>query len=381
MNRDRVEFANGLRGVAAFSVVISHYLGVYWFNREAVADLIKAPVLPDAQFATPAYLVPLQIHPLFNWGAFGVALFFVISGFVIPYSLRGATWRSFAISRAFRLLPTYVVGFSVTLVALAAAGVYFDRPWPFTVQEILIHYLPGLRDILHSRNVDGIIWTLEIEIKFYVLCAIFLPLFRRRSWTVFLVPALIVAAGLLLAAKMPIWAIERPALYNAISPFLFSAQYIVYMFAGTALHYAYIGRFSDRAAFSIAFALLIGFGLMWALCPLLVPFNLAWNYAFAFATFALAMSFQPSQLSNGAITFLASISYPLYVVHGVFGYVLLRILMDAGIPTLPTLALASVLVFSLAWALHHFIEEPGRLLGRGMGKSRLQAAPPVARPL
>lgn len=74
--RNRVEFANGLRGIAALCVVVSHYLGVYWFNREAVADLIKAPVLSAELVPTPTYLEPLQIHPLFNWGAFGVALFF-----------------------------------------------------------------------------------------------------------------------------------------------------------------------------------------------------------------------------------------------------------------------------------------------------------------
>ncbi len=68
-----------LRGVAALIVVISHYLGMFWFFRTDVSSLTGLPVLLD-QFAPPAithlFTLPQPIH----LGPLGVAIFFLISG-------------------------------------------------------------------------------------------------------------------------------------------------------------------------------------------------------------------------------------------------------------------------------------------------------------
>lgn len=261
-------------------------------------------------------------------------------------------------------MPTYMIGFTITLLALAAAGLFFDRPWPYTIQEVLIHYGPGLRDVLHYRSIDGIIWTLEIEIKYYILCAIFLLLFQRQSTFLFVIPATLFVGELALSRFMPVWAVELSALHAAITPFLFSAQYIVYMIAGTALHFVFVGRMSGKMGYLLAMALLLGFLLMWALCPRLVPIDLAWSYAFALAVFVAALRFQPRALSNPAIRLLASISYPLYVVHGVLGYVVLRILMDLGVDVGQSIAVTCLIVFPLAWTIHQFVEQPGQAVAR-----------------
>lgn len=163
---------------------------------------------------------------------------------------------------------------------------------------------------------------------------------------------------------MPVWAVELSALHAAITPFLFSAQYIVYMIAGTALHFVFVGRMSGKMGYLLAMALLLGFLLMWALCPRLVPIDLAWSYAFALAVFVAALRFQPRALSNPAIRLLASISYPLYVVHGVLGYVVLRILMDLGVDVGQSIAVTCLIVFPLAWTIHQFVEQPGQAVAR-----------------
>ena len=84
----RIDFANTLRGFAALAVVISHYYGVFWSSRAAVEAITNAPALPLETHAIPGYISWLHIFPIFNWGAYGVALFFIISGFVIPFSLQ-----------------------------------------------------------------------------------------------------------------------------------------------------------------------------------------------------------------------------------------------------------------------------------------------------
>lgn len=77
---------DGLRGIAALAVVLSHFTGTH--NLRYVDD--------------PA--------PLFDawWGGFGVQLFFMISGFVILMSAERARRASdFAIARIARLYPAY----------------------------------------------------------------------------------------------------------------------------------------------------------------------------------------------------------------------------------------------------------------------------------
>jgi len=196
----KFEFANTLRGFAAISVIIAHYFGVFWIARDAVAGFINAPVLPFESYAIPSYIRVLNSWPGFSFGEFGVALFFLISGFVIPFSFKENRSASFLVNRFFRIVPTYMVGFTVTLAALYYACSYFSVPWPYSMEEISIHYVPGLRDVMWSRNIDGIVWTLEAEVKFYLICAVFMPLFKRGSIFVFVAP-LIIAVFFLIAAE------------------------------------------------------------------------------------------------------------------------------------------------------------------------------------
>jgi peptidoglycan/LPS O-acetylase OafA/YrhL len=88
----RIAFANTLRGIAALTVVINHYFGVFWLSRDVIERMINAPLLPLEAVATPEVVLWISTMPYFNWGAFGVALFFLISGFVIPFSLRKLSW-------------------------------------------------------------------------------------------------------------------------------------------------------------------------------------------------------------------------------------------------------------------------------------------------
>ncbi len=83
---------------------------------------------------------------------------------------------------------------------------------------------------------------------------------------------------------------------------------------------------------------------------------------------------------NRYLQFFAAISYPLYVVHAIFGYVALRILCDVGFP--PHLAMLTVFLSAIGLALliHWYVEAPTqrlgkrlqqRLEGRGKGEQKL----------
>lgn len=364
MHRNKIDFANTLRGFAALAVLIAHYYGVFWTSRAAVEALTNAPALPLETHAFPNYISWLHFSSIFNWGAYGVALFFIISGFVIPFSLQKMTWISFSVSRIFRIMPTYFVGFSVTLFAIFLSGEYFSRNWPFSLKEVLIHSIPGIRDILWSRGIDGIVWTLEIEMKFYLICALFIVWFRQQSVKVFLAPFLLFIAAVYINRMIPVWQVSNGLAWQLAMTYMTVSQYVIYMFIGVMFHYCYRGKVEVSKAYLGVGALFALFCIHWWLGPYSANLSVAWSYAFALLTFAFAYSFPELFKSNRFFDFLADISYPLYVLHGVAGYVALRIMLDMGFKAWVSLLLVTAVCFLFSWFLHVLIEKPSQIFGK-----------------
>ncbi|MDD2325276.1 MAG: acyltransferase [Alphaproteobacteria bacterium] len=365
----RIDFANTLRGFAAIAVVISHYYGVFWQARAAVGTLLTVPELPIDAVPTPLYINWINQIPLINWGCYGVALFFLISGFVIPFSLYSLNGAGFLVNRLLRIVPTYVAGFSLTLLAIGAGVHYFDKPWPFELRNILIHYIPGLRDLMGVPSIDGIIWTLEIEMKFYVLCALFVGWFKRNSIKVFILPLILFILALWVTRHLPFLGhIRLPYLDKVAAHYMLSSQYIIFMFIGVFFHYLHQGRLAaDKAILGVG-GLFACFALHWWSGPYAPHMYQMWSYAFALLTFSFAFSFQRFFASNRIFDFFANISYPLYVVHGVAGYALLRIALDYGLKAWQSLLGVTVVAIACAWLVHVLVEMPTRRLGKYLGK-------------
>jgi len=371
---DRIQFAHTLRGVAALCVVIFHYCVLFWSApwRQVIAGLTNAPVVADG-VATPAWLAPLQTMPGFNLGEFGVALFFLISGFVIPFSFRRQSATGFLVARFFRLVPVYVVGFSVTLLALAVGSMIFGNPWPLRLDEVLFHYVPGLRDMMGSRPIDGVVWTLEVEIKFYMLCAIMAPLLRTQSRWVFAAPLVVAAVTF---ALIPALDALRPVPILGTQALSLSARapQLVFMFIGVAFHYAYAGRLKVAQTAGIAIGFLALFFLLIVLSPNAGNPIAALSYGPAIVLFGVAYALPRAFGSNGVTTFFADISYPLYLVHEVMGFVIIRTGIALGVSPALSIPAAILLAILVAWGIHVTLETRAQQFGKRLARS-LSAAP------
>lgn len=360
----RIDFANTLRGFAALAVVISHYYGVFWSMRVEVGHIINAPTLPLETHAFPSYISWLHAVPIFNWGAYGVALFFIISGFVIPFTLQKMGWIGFSINRLLRIIPTYVVGFTITLLAIWVSTNYFEREWSLTTREVLIHYIPGIRDILWSRGIDEIVWTLEIEMKFYLVCAILIVYFRQQSLKVFFAPLALFLLALYLNQMTPAWASGNVTAWKFTMTFMTVSQYIIYMFIGVIFHYLQQDKLAPNKAYLGIGGLFMLFCIHWWAGPYSANLKIAWSYGFALLTFMFAYSFPFHFRGNRFFNFLADISYPLYVIHSVAGYVVLRIMLDLGLRAWLSLLIVTTIFLFFSWLLHLFIEVPSQALGK-----------------
>jgi peptidoglycan/LPS O-acetylase OafA/YrhL len=133
---------DALRGIAALMVVFYHYF--YHYNE----------------------LYGHQSIPV-SWsfvGRLGVALFFIISGFVIFWTLsRTEKPLDFIVSRFSRLYPVYWFTIALSFLAVFCFGLPGRE---VSLRDAALNTLM-FHEYLHVPHVDGVYWSLTVELSFY----------------------------------------------------------------------------------------------------------------------------------------------------------------------------------------------------------------------
>jgi len=151
-----------LRWAAALLVAFSH-----WINE--VPHLFQEGL-------------PNQLLPLAREGGVGVPIFFVVSGYVI--SLTAASKASsikFAYARFVRLFP----GLLISMLVVLFVGERFINSYAMPLESFLVS-ISLTYNVFGVQALTSVLWTLIIEIKFYLAIAILLILdkrmFQRPYW-------------------------------------------------------------------------------------------------------------------------------------------------------------------------------------------------------
>jgi peptidoglycan/LPS O-acetylase OafA/YrhL len=176
MKSSRVNEIDLLRLVAALSVVFFHYS----FRGYAADGMTVMPY-------------PL-LEPVAKYCGFGVELFFMISGFVILMTASAGSLRSFVVSRIVRLYPAFWACCTLTFLATLAIGA---PRYTATLGQYLVN-MTMLSEFVGVRPMDGVYWSLFVEMRFYALVSLVLVVGRIRQAQVFL--ALWLAAAIVLVA-------------------------------------------------------------------------------------------------------------------------------------------------------------------------------------
>jgi peptidoglycan/LPS O-acetylase OafA/YrhL len=351
---ERLAFAQILRGVAALSVVYCHLIRIFFTQNWGPASLAAAPPL---DFRTPHIVVWLSRLP-FDTGHLGVGVFFLVSGFVIPFSLARYGAPRFLVARAVRIWPTYVAGFALTLVAIRISGWHWGRPFHHEPGAIVANAL-FVRDLLALPPVDAIVWTLEIEVRFYLLCALLrAPLLAGGA------P---VAIGVAAVCAVAAW-------FGAgLGSLQISLLMISFMFIGVLFHFHHRGRLATvpaALAVAVVFAL---FAAAWTQSGHLAPMWTAGvsNYGVALVVFTGGYALRRRIGSAGRLLgWLGDISYPLYVVHSIIGFAVMQVLVARFHSSIVAAAGGLAVVVPLAWFLHHFVEAPTMAWARQLAGRR-----------
>jgi peptidoglycan/LPS O-acetylase OafA/YrhL len=357
MEVKRIIFADILRGIASVSVLLAHYVGVFNSIRGAFAF----PPLATYPYPHLWTIITFGI-PSFNYGPFGVALFFLISGFLIPFSLfklsQNKGWqKAFCVERFFRLWPTFVFGSLLVLIALAipAHKNYISLP---SLKAILVQ-LTFFRDwIGGSLQFGGVVWTLEIEVKFYLFMMLFWRLISKgKYWFIILL-----IIGTLLAIYFHVVFPNGQRL--TWNNFLFAMPYLLFMQCGVALNLYFNRIISLRRVFLMILICYSGFAMYTDLGDMI-------NYLLALIVFLTCFYYRNKINTNFALSFFSKISYPLYTFHAGVGYVAMRIFMGAGYPPILVLLVTVFVIMGIAYFVHYFIESPTQKLGKKIAKALL----------
>jgi peptidoglycan/LPS O-acetylase OafA/YrhL len=337
----RLAWLDVLRGLAALAVVFNHF----------------------GYFLPPT--VKNTVYQWINPGDYGVFVFFLISGYIVPASLeRKGSVRSFWVSRLFRLYPLYLlaVGIAVFLFMVHVGGLRGEGADPET--SVLSQMLM-MSNVLAGENLPNVVWSLSYEMIFYLLLtALFMARVHRPSsryalafgtaavalggvlpqayftsnlWSpriIALIADLVVLTGLAVAVGlrgMPRLVGASLAAMVGLTLMAFNGTWLfpwealsilALMFTGTMLYRAEQGQYPWRKAIPIAVAVLgmaIAAGLWHHIGGYGQP-SFIWERDYFMSLFLAGLTFAAGLALRHVrwprmLTWLGLISYSVYLLH------------------------------------------------------------------
>ncbi|WP_417562209.1 acyltransferase family protein [Microbacterium sp.] len=346
----RFRLLDGLRLLAALSVLAYHYFAY------------KGAPWPEPPKDTFAFVSRFAAY-----GALGVQMFFIISGFVILMSARGRSLGSFVSSRVARLYPAYwasVIACAVLFLVIAPGR--FKTP---SIHEILAN-LTMMQTAVDVPHLDGVYWTLWVELLFYLLVGALIARLDRESVVLgfaFVWPFLAIIGdhahvGLLMSLAQPRYASLFAAgmvLYlihahghSLLRWLLFGLNALIATYQTT--HHEVLGSMAKNTSQSLS--PVVSVGLM----------------ALIFGLVAVVTVTPLAHRGPRWLSYAGALTYPLYLFHEVWGWWLIGLLSPPMNKWLVVAAAAAFAVL-LAALVERFIERPLRdVLRRGLNKSFAQ---------
>ena len=318
MNENRLAYLNSLntlRGLAALSVCIFHFTNA---NRSFLH-------------------VESIVRKLGAYGCFGVQVFFVISGLVIPFSMYKVQYRlsdikTFLLKRKVRIEPPYLISFLLVLLLNIISSVlphYQGKPLN-TDPVFLLGHLGYMNSFLHLEWINPVYWTLAIEFQYYLLIALLFPL---------------------ISSKNNIILVTTAVLFNAVSWFLpdpnFIFYYSFYFTLGIAIC-KYLVNDLSKPYFLIS--------VLISLAGIFVQFNLP-----GLVAGLIPLGFSFISWENAITRFLGNISYSLYLLHAPVGLRVINISgqwFDYGLSHYIAILVAIAITLVAAYLFYRYVELP-----------------------
>ena len=332
-DNERFDDVDALRGLAS--------LAVAWFH------------------LTNTYTQESAVRSSGAYGWLGVEVFFVLSGFIIPYSMRSWTawsnhsFAAFIFRRTTRIEIPYAISIFAAVALTYASATFYDDfkgdPFVIPLWSIALN-LTYLAPFFDEGWIQPVYWTLAYEFAFYIVCGLlFVRCIDKKEKNNFSYPLLVVASCTLVSLSV------LPGYW-----LLFAMGIATYrkVFCGRSL------------AETVALIFICGVGMKVT--------DLGLQAAVGASVSILLLCSRKFQFSGKLgffLAFLGSISYSLYLTHVIVGGRIINFgqrHITTGFTQEALLSFSALLVsICFAWFFFRFVERPAQLLSK---KINLQLA-------
>lgn len=257
-----------LRGFAAISVCLFHFTN-------------KLDYLPATD--------PFKIA--FSPGHYGVEIFFIISGLVIPYSMKKGNYNItkffiFLKKRFIRIEPPYMICVLLALILnyiTTLSPFYVGKPFDVDFQQVFYH-IGYLNAFMGKDWLNQVFWTLAIEFQYYLLIALIFPLISHKNRLIW-IPALV---G-----------------FNVLSFYMdrnFVFNFSIFFTCGILLYRYFFDKLDKTEILVTGLAVILFLTYQYSYKEIIVV---------VLTSFVILLPLNPTGLS----TFFGNISYSLYLLH------------------------------------------------------------------
>ena len=332
MNKNNTRFyeIDFLRFVAAVAVVLFHYM----FRGFAEGGYSPISYAPFDQYAQYGYL--------------GVNLFFMISGFVILLTAMKRDVVQFVISRIVRLYPAFWAGVTFTaMMTVFFGGELFTVSFP--------QYLSNLSMIdgyLGVEPVDGVYWTLLVEIKFYALIFILLLIKKIEKIEWFLAGWLVIQVVDVIA---PLPKLVQFFIFPEWGCYFVSGA-LFYLLKLRGLKWQYIALLTLSFVLSLYHANNETLALSTYYSTVFDPIVPIVFVSLFHMIFALVIANKLTLFRSEWVIKVGALTYPLYLVHQNVGFMFFN-MFDGVINKYLLLIGIFVFVLIVAWLIHNVVEK------------------------
>ncbi len=311
----RIPSLDVLRGIAILAVVFGHFV--------------------------PARIALGQAaYHVSSLGRGGVLLFFLLSGYLVFRNIEKQDPLTFISRRLFKIFPAYWVNVVVIALFSLMAGHQV-----FSLATALGNFFM-VQDVFRMESLNGVYWTLLIEVKFYLFLACQHFLLRDRG-------TLAVLAGLV-CTNIVVWLLRGHA---SLLLTFFPVFYV-----GIQVRLAETAGWSRPAMLQVA-------GVTLVVASSLFVFDEyygGWSALYVVAETMMLVAFLRIGVSNPVVEFFGRISYSHYLYHTAAGYIFLALFppSDSLALNLLSIALVVALTTAIAYGSYRLVEVPMVAFGK-----------------
>lgn len=333
--KNRVYQLDLFRFIAALAVVLYHYTYRLYYKSPSVSYQFE------------------EIESISKYGFMGVDFFFIISGFVIFLSVKHGSLKQFLGSRISRLYPAYWLAVILTSIIF----IVFSNP-EYTVSIVqFFANLTMFHRYMGIESVDGVYWSLMIEMIFYFFIGLLLFFKQLKNIEYYVIGWLVIS----ILSKF----LNPDLLVVKILNFILITKYSAHFIAGILFYLIYSGRSSLLHLILLIFCYFLSvFNTLEVTNNLEkrdgVPFDDLTVYILVGVMYVLFFLVSTDKLkfaNNKRFLVLGAITYPLYLLHQNIGYLFIESFSTSSNKYFVLLSIVLVSIF-IAYLVSTFWETP-----------------------